>query len=160
MGASTARYLPEAAIASVLTKMGAGEHRGIRRRSRQRDDLRAIGRWAQSQSADGVADGEGRVPRGIVQSGSHLRLMTRELASDHAGRLLTHFNLKKATLTRGGPSRRAYCCSWHSTVRSTSAYGLPDACLSSRDSTIRREQQVRGNYASLRGMTKALRLPD
>ena len=39
---------------------------------------------------------KGLFHRAIVQSGSHLRLMSREHANDHAERLLTHFNLTKA----------------------------------------------------------------
>ena len=36
---------------------------------------------------------KGLFHRGIVQSGSHLRLMTREHANDHAEKLLSHFSL-------------------------------------------------------------------
>jgi para-nitrobenzyl esterase len=38
---------------------------------------------------------QGLFHRGVVQSGSHLRLMSRERANDHAARLLAHFNLKQ-----------------------------------------------------------------
>jgi para-nitrobenzyl esterase len=39
---------------------------------------------------------EGLFQRGIVQSGSHLRLMSRERANELAERLLVHFGLKKS----------------------------------------------------------------
>ena len=35
--------------------MGEGQHRGVRRRSRQRDDLRRVGRVVRGERADGVA---------------------------------------------------------------------------------------------------------
>ena len=45
-------------------RVGARQHRALRRRPRQRHDLRPVGRRRKGQHADGHAGGEGPVPQG------------------------------------------------------------------------------------------------
>ena len=71
--------------------MGAGQHRGVRRQSRQRDDLRRVGRLVRGQRADGVAAGRAdcftrRSARAARTSRAARHLSLQPLAASRAAR--------------------------------------------------------------------------
>ena len=61
------------------------EHRGVRRRSRQRDDLRRVGRIVFGERADGLAAGEGSVPQGDRRERRLSRRRERDAGAAVAG---------------------------------------------------------------------------
>ena len=82
-------------------RVGARQHRGVRRRSEQRDDLRPVGRRRQGQHADGDAGGQGAVP-------SRDRAKRRGVCAALAGRCdQDRRNGADAARSRSQPPRRA-----------------------------------------------------
>ena len=70
---------PRTARSRAGTRVGARQHRTVRRRSRQRDDLRAVGRRWKDRDADGLPRRERTVPSRDhhEHAGGHCRDRTR-----------------------------------------------------------------------------------
>ena len=77
-------------------RVGARQRRGIWRRCRQRDDLRALRRRREERRADGDAEGEGLFHRVTTHSGQQITASRRETATGHALALLKALGLDRS----------------------------------------------------------------